>query len=166
MLTRVTLVTLPAWLSVEAWESLGSWQSREAPDILVTFQALAVPGFTFPSLMSSSSGKSGWPRVAHTSFGAFQAKQEAIWSRGAWRPGCSWETWSSISSRWATEACRDAWLSYEALRSHLTRKASQFIFTSGGPAWGAWWAGIPWLSSASWLPVCPWESWISSGTFG
>lgn len=46
VLTRVTLVTLPAWLSVEAWESLGSWQSREAPDILVTFQALAVPGFT------------------------------------------------------------------------------------------------------------------------
>lgn len=165
MLPGVSLLPLAPGLPIEAGETLGSWQPREPPGELVAFQALAVPGFTFPPLLSASSWEAGRPRVAHASFCPLQAEQEAIWSRGASRPRDSWEPGLAVRAGRAWVERGETFFSGEAFGSHLAGQASHLIFISERQPRGTWGAGIPWFTTTSWIPVGSWGSRVSSGTF-
>lgn len=165
MLAGVSLAPFLPWLPIDARKALGSWQPREPRDELITLSALTVPRVTFPSFLSTSPREARSPRVAHRPFCSFKAEKETVWSRWSGRPWESLESWPSISARRAGVLCRDAWVSYEAFGAHFTREASLAIFVSDGRAGEARGAWVSWFTPASRLPVGPWESWVTSGTF-
>lgn len=165
VLARVSLVPFPSWLSVGAGQALGSWEPWEPRDELISLRALTVPGVPFPSFLSASAGEARRPREARLPFCSFKAEKETIWSWWSGRPWGSLESWPSISA-WSAGVQRgDAGVSYEAFGTHFTWQASLPIFISDRCAGEARGARVSWFTPASWFPMGPWESWVTSGTF-
>lgn len=165
MLTRVSLAPFLPGFPIEAWEALGSWEPRNTPDELIIFCTFTVASVTFPALLPARPREAGESRVACPAIRSLQAEEETVWSGRSGRPRGSPQPWCSVSSRWARVQRREARFSYEAFGSHFALEASLLIFPSDGRARGAWWAGVSWFTPAAWLPVGPWESRITSGTF-
>lgn len=166
MLARVALAPFPPRLPVDAWKALGSWRPGETPDELVILCAFTVAGVTFPTFLAASPRETGRPRVAHAAFGAFEAEQEIVWSRGSRGSRGTAEARLSVGSWWAGVQRGGARLSRVAFGAHLAGQASLLIFISDGRARQAWWAGVSGLPPGSWLPEGSWESGLTSGTFG